>query len=959
LASEAHGSENADIVVAIQLLADIVQGQAGTKLDTIDTQIQLCVDEIKALRSELPQDREKSLLRWLNFRQISWRYEEVPLAYQKTFEWVLQRPHPDDDWDNFQSYLTTTDAANPYFVNGKAGSGKSTLMKFLAKHPMTMNALSKWAGTHELYVATFFFWNLGTPLQRSRTGMLRALIYSILERFPELIPAVLPSLYQNWKQSEAESEPTYIEMKNALDLITQKSSSFLRLCIFIDGIDEFDGDHKDISLFLRSLASPYVKLIVSSRPVNACLNAFQGCPTLRLQDLTRNDMELFVQGELASHTLMRGLTHRFPQDAAQLVSEIKDKADGVFLWVKLVVRMLVDGLEAGDDMKDLQEILRSLPSDLRYLYQRMFESMQPEYRRQASEIFQLHQIWNTFIIDQPLRALILSYAIEPPLGAFALPIAPLNRDTFHWRTQHIEARIRSRCCGLLELHIKCYLGGFRATHGNLSGLAIPVEMSNGPAVGYLHRTVAEFLASEGVWDIICAPTKNSVFDPVLNLTCACLSVMKLCNNFNDRALELCLNHAVVLCRNAIKMSEEMLKQCIQSIDQIMREHKTKTSTNIFNSPDSELHWSTNLQDLDTDPITRKRCRELASISTFAAVNGLVKYLKATCNRNSDEFLSRYAMAIYAMESRKHSRRTGQPYLATLPVSHRERRDTLLFLLGNVIPPESEAFGSSLWKQAIILSRKLRIETRLLDSAELMRIFLSATKITSVPIESGIRSECSFLLRAISGNEDPGLRKLGAEIEQLAFPFLHSPGVIPRANAINESEWNFGEAPGLEHSSHWGSMSPRLLSTQSPPYTAFSRPGKISNLAIISDLTETTPFHALQRHPNLEVSNMSSFNSTYPSVGAYPSGIFECYNIPEQFSSNFRYPPIQAQRPVQTSMNLVEVNQRFASVHQSQNRNNKPKKPTAGGIHKTWKAKSTRRVPDHVIDLTSRSTLPNQ
>lgn len=39
MASKTHGSESAEIIASIQLLADMVQGQAETKLDTINARI--------------------------------------------------------------------------------------------------------------------------------------------------------------------------------------------------------------------------------------------------------------------------------------------------------------------------------------------------------------------------------------------------------------------------------------------------------------------------------------------------------------------------------------------------------------------------------------------------------------------------------------------------------------------------------------------------------------------------------------------------------------------------------------------------------------------------------------------------------------------------------------------------------------------------------------------------------
>ena len=216
--------------------------------------------------------------------------------------------------------------------------------------------------------------------------MLRALVHSILERYPELIPAVFPGLYQNWKEPDANIEPTYTEVKNALGLLLKKSAGFLKLCFFIDGIDELEGDHKDMAELLHSLASTQVKIVTSSRPINVCFNAFKGCPSLRLQDLTKNDMEIFVKENLVQHPSMAGLMKLYPLRAGELISEIKTKAEGVFLWVIIVVKLLVNGWEEGDGIKDLQRKLRCLPLDLRDLYRRMISKMPPDYQSGRTNI---------------------------------------------------------------------------------------------------------------------------------------------------------------------------------------------------------------------------------------------------------------------------------------------------------------------------------------------------------------------------------------------------------------------------------------------------------------------------------------------------------------------------------------------------------------------------------------------
>jgi chromosomal replication initiation ATPase DnaA len=95
-------------------------------------------------------------------------------------------------WANDSTNFLEEVSEKPFFINGKAGSGKSTLMKFICDDARTKNALKRWAGANELVTLQFFFWNLGTNVQKSHAGLLRGLLHAALEQNPELIPAVFP-----------------------------------------------------------------------------------------------------------------------------------------------------------------------------------------------------------------------------------------------------------------------------------------------------------------------------------------------------------------------------------------------------------------------------------------------------------------------------------------------------------------------------------------------------------------------------------------------------------------------------------------------------------------------------------------------------------------------------------------------------------------------------------------------
>ncbi|KAF2177523.1 hypothetical protein K469DRAFT_696565 [Zopfia rhizophila CBS 207.26] len=137
---------------------------------------------------------------------------------------------------------------------------------------------------------------------------------------------------------------------------------------------------------------------------------------------------------------MAQLTKQYPLGSRNIVSESQNKAEGVFLWVEIVVEVLVDRLEDGSDINDLLNKLRSLPTGLRDLYRRMISTMNPDNQRLADEIFQL-----------------FTYGIFPFLPtpeASSRPVARLEAKNFCWLRHNTEAGIRIICCGFLEVHRK-------------------------------------------------------------------------------------------------------------------------------------------------------------------------------------------------------------------------------------------------------------------------------------------------------------------------------------------------------------------------------------------------------------------------------------------------------------------------------------------------------------------------
>ena len=134
--------------------------------------------------------KEDAILSTLDFEQRPIRHEAVPEAHQRTFRWIFESQHMAHavGTGNFSEWL---EEGNGFFwISGKPGSGKSTLMKFITDAPNTESLLTKWARTKQVLLASHFFWSAGSPIQRSQEGLLRTLLYNILIQVPKLIPSV-------------------------------------------------------------------------------------------------------------------------------------------------------------------------------------------------------------------------------------------------------------------------------------------------------------------------------------------------------------------------------------------------------------------------------------------------------------------------------------------------------------------------------------------------------------------------------------------------------------------------------------------------------------------------------------------------------------------------------------------------------------------------------------------------
>ena len=206
-------------------------------------------------------------------------------------------------------------------------------MKYIHDRPQTATLLSQWAGILPLVRAGFFFWYPGTSMQKSQNGLLRSILYQILKQEPRLTPVAYE---QAWLEYNGRGTKLLslnrTELIRAVTRITTQQAFPLKLCLIMDGLDEYDGDHQEIvDLFETMAKSSTTKILVSSRPWLLFKNAFNAYPKLILQDLTREDIKKYAETMLTGSSRMAELQKEDPLSANTLIGDIVEKSSGVFL----------------------------------------------------------------------------------------------------------------------------------------------------------------------------------------------------------------------------------------------------------------------------------------------------------------------------------------------------------------------------------------------------------------------------------------------------------------------------------------------------------------------------------------------------------------------------------------------------------------------------------------------------
>lgn len=229
-----------------------------------------------------------------------------------------------------------------YWLNGMAGTGKSTISRTIARQCAYEGRLgaSFCFSKHqaELSNANKLFTTIASQLAQN-VSALRALICSAAAKDPNIQEK---GLSEQWK---------HLIFQPASDLNKQNTQPQLYV-IVIDALDECEAED-DISLIIRLLSQTAtlthmrLKIFITSRPETPIRSGFRALPVYNHQDLylhdisrdiVENDIFLYLESEFAGIRNDLVISSDWPGN--ETIRRIAQKANGLFIYAATVCRFL-------------------------------------------------------------------------------------------------------------------------------------------------------------------------------------------------------------------------------------------------------------------------------------------------------------------------------------------------------------------------------------------------------------------------------------------------------------------------------------------------------------------------------------------------------------------------------------------------------------------------------------------
>ncbi|KAF2151440.1 ankyrin [Myriangium duriaei CBS 260.36] len=319
---------------------------------TVDTPLRIL--DIQRDPTSLTHEESQALLTSLKFEHIDEHQKSIKTAHARTCKWLLTNTQ----------YIQWLDASKLrehhgfLWIKGKAGAGKSTIMKFALA-----NARKR---AKDCIVLSFFFHARGGELEKSTIGAYRSLLLQLFDCLPQL-----QSSFNSIGVSRSNIGADYTWSVELLETLFEQAVSSLQktsVVCFVDALDECEEEQvREMIRFFKRIGDLTFsqgirfRICLSSRPYPN-ITIQRGLELmLEGQEGHMQDIVTYIEAEL--NIGEREIT-------PQIRAELEQKANGVFMWVVLVIGILNTESDHGN-IHELRKKLQQIPGDLHELFQNL------------------------------------------------------------------------------------------------------------------------------------------------------------------------------------------------------------------------------------------------------------------------------------------------------------------------------------------------------------------------------------------------------------------------------------------------------------------------------------------------------------------------------------------------------------------------------------------------------------
>jgi ankyrin repeat protein len=264
------------------------------------------------------------------------------------------------------------------WIKGAPGTGKSTLMKYATESGKSRLPRPAYA------VASFFFSDSGSILQRDAMGLLRSLLHQILPQIPPLL-AEFRSMFQRNLQTKGRGGKDWKKEELEDFFRSHIAKKGYRVRIFIDALDECGEDTAEqlVKYFenLTTYAESALSICFSCRHFPS-IGPNSTVETICVEDENDKDILTYIQANL------QPAFENQEKKVQEIETKIWNRASGIFQWVELVVVETLKLQKRGKPKAQMVRMLLDTPKELDKLYRNILENMDEDERPKALQLMQ-------------------------------------------------------------------------------------------------------------------------------------------------------------------------------------------------------------------------------------------------------------------------------------------------------------------------------------------------------------------------------------------------------------------------------------------------------------------------------------------------------------------------------------------------------------------------------------------